>query len=394
MNREKQFIGFIPARGGSKSIPLKNIKKFNKRPLIYWVIDAALKCRYLDRVIVSTDSQLIAQTVEKYNLDGEKPRKLRCVGRSRETATDVAATELAMLEYSRNHLFGHIALIQATSPLLNSGDLEKGIETYFAGRYDSLLSLVRQKRFVWQENGSIVLPQNYDPRKRPCRQDFAGILLENGAFYITGREQLLKTEARISGRIGYYEMDQDTYYELDEPADWGIMEGLQKSGCGLPAGGRRLQIKLLAMDCDGVLTDGGMYYTESGDEMKKFNAQDGMGVELLRKAGIKTAIISGEKTSLIEKRAHKLGIDYVYTGIKNKVAAMQDILLHTGLTLAQTAYIGDDINDADLLALVGLSFAVNNARREIKEIADYVTKAQGGQGAVRETAEIIINSNG
>ena len=187
-------------------------------------------------------------------------------------------------------------------------------------------------------------------------------------------------------------MDQASYYELDEPRDWAIVEKLQKQEQVI-AHLKPNRIRLLAMDCDGVLTDGGMYYTESGDEMKRFNAQDGMGIELLRKAGVKTAIISGENTVLIQKRAHKLGIDYLYTGIKDKFSAMQDILLNTGLTFAETAYIGDDINDADLLASVGLGFAVSNARREIREIADLVTEAQGGRGAVREAAEIILNLN-
>ncbi len=171
------IIGFIPVRGGSKSIPWKNIKKLNGRPLLYWVIDAALKCRYLEKLIISTDSELIREKVFQYKSANIASNKLKCIGRSSATATDTASTESSMLEYARNYPFKHIVLIQATSPLLTANDLEQAIDKYFAGQYDSLLSLVRQKRFIWQENGQIVFPENYDPGKRPRRQDFTGILV-------------------------------------------------------------------------------------------------------------------------------------------------------------------------------------------------------------------------
>jgi N-acylneuraminate cytidylyltransferase len=386
------IIGFIPVRGGSKSIPWKNIKKLNGRPLLYWVIDAALKCRYLEKLIISTDSELIREKVFQYKSANIASNKLKCIGRSSATATDTASTESAMLEYARNYPFKHIVLIQATSPLLTANDLEQAIDKYFAGQYDSLLSLVRQKRFIWQENGQIVFPENYDPGKRPRRQDFTGILVENGAFYISSRQLLLETESRISGKTGYYEMPAETYYEIDEPGDWIIVEDLLKRKSkedGNLIGEKAAHIKLLAMDCDGVLTDGGMYYSEDGHELKKFNTRDGMAIRILQERGIKTAIISGENTPIIKKRAEKLGIDYICTGVRDKVQAMQDILLKSGLAFETVAYIGDDINDIDLLNRVRLSFSVQDGIMEVKELVDYVTRAKGGQGAVREVAELL-----
>ena len=221
---KNKIIAFVPLRGGSKSILLKNIKEIAGQPLAFWVIQAALNCYLVDKVVVSTDSDIIKNKIKKI-----KSNKLRIVDRSEETATDTASTELAMLEFAESDdSFQCIILIQATSPLLESFHLEKGIEKYFENKYDSLLSVVRQKRFIWEESNKEAKPVNYNPLLRPRRQEWEGFLVENGAFYITSRQRLLKTKCRISGRIGIYEMPEETYYELDEPSDWIIIENLLK----------------------------------------------------------------------------------------------------------------------------------------------------------------------
>jgi len=222
--KKNKIIAFIPLRGGSKSIPLKNIKEIAGKPLAFWVTEAALACSLIDKVIISTDSDLIRSKIEEI-----KNKKLKVIGRSKETATDTASTELAILEFAKSNTdFEHILLIQATSPLLETIHLEEGIKKYFKNKYDSLLSVVNQKRFIWKEKTNRATAVNYNPIKRPRRQEFRGFLVENGAFYITPRERLLKTNCRISGKIGAYEMPEETYFELDEPSDWFIMEELLK----------------------------------------------------------------------------------------------------------------------------------------------------------------------
>lgn len=390
----KKIVAFIPVRGGSKSIPLKNIREMNGQPLIYWTIDAAVYCQYIDEVYVSTDSEQIHDIVSNYNK--KNAHKLTCIGRSKETATDTATTESAMLEFANNYNFDSIILIQATSPLLESDDLEKAIKKYNQENYDSLLSLVRQKRFIWEAREREVKPKNYDVFNRPRRQDFAGFLIENGAFYITKRELLLKTGSRISGNIGYHEMGEDSYYEIDELNDWLIVEQLmkKKKQNSTDIFKKLQEIKLFATDCDGVLTDAGMYYTEQGDELKKFNTKDGMGIGLLRKKGIKTAIITGENSTLVERRGEKIGIDNVFLGITDKVKIMEGLLKKYNITYEQVAYVGDDINDLELLRKVGVSFSVKDAVEVVKRNVDYITNAKGGEGAVREIAEMIIQSKG
>ena len=149
-------------------------------------------------------------------------------------------------------------------------------------------------------------------------------------------------------------------------------------------------IKLLATDVDGVLTDGGMYYSEHGDEIKKFNTRDGKGIELLRQAGIKVVFITSENTQLVKRRAEKLKVDGLYQGIRDKAAVIQELTAEYGISRREIAYIGDDINDLAVLRAVGLAITVADGLPENKEIADYVTQARGGEGAVREVAMLIL----
>lgn len=218
-------VAFIPVRGGSKSIPLKNIKELNHKPLLYWTVKAASDCRNIDKVYVATDSDIIKETVENLNIN-----KVEVIGRSPESASDTASTESAMLEFAIQYEFDNIVLIQATSPLLKAKDLEGGFELFQMQDTDSVLSVVGQKRFNWiNDKSGYATPINYDYHHRPRRQDFDGYMTENGAFYITSKEALLQSNNRISGNIRAYEMDEKTFVEIDEPNDWIIVEHLMNS---------------------------------------------------------------------------------------------------------------------------------------------------------------------
>jgi YrbI family 3-deoxy-D-manno-octulosonate 8-phosphate phosphatase len=154
-----------------------------------------------------------------------------------------------------------------------------------------------------------------------------------------------------------------------------------------------VSIKLFAMDVDGVLTDAGMYYSENGDELKKFNTRDGKGIELLRNADIKTAIITSENTEIVKRRAQKLKIDFVYQGVQNKLETVEQLCNQLQVSLCDVAYIGDDINDVPLLKKVGFSACPKNAMRQNKDIAKYICLLNGGEGCVREFIEEVILSS-
>lgn len=153
---------------------------------------------------------------------------------------------------------------------------------------------------------------------------------------------------------------------------------------------RAAGIKYLILDVDGVMTDGGLYYSAEGQEMKRFNAHDGYGIVRAHEAGIVIGIISGRSTPIINARAKILKIDDVYQGIDDKVVAMREIQAKYGLNDNEFAYMADDLFDIPLLRLVGLSASPNNGRPEVRRVVDLVTKASGGDGAVREFIEFIL----
>ena len=389
-SQSRDVIAFLPLRGGSKSIPDKNMALIADRPLMYWVLDAAVNSRAIERVYVCTDSEAIGNLARSYG----HPR-VEVVGRSPESATDSASTEFAMLEFAASHAFQHMVLIQATSPLLTSEHLDAGLALYRREQADSLLSVVRQKRFIWslQADGSAA-PLNYDPVKRPRRQDHDGYLVENGAFYVCRRDFLMTTRSRLSGRMLAYEMPPETYLELDEPSDWLLVEALLRRRKAIAFPEARLRgLKLVLSDVDGVLTDAGMYYSEHGDELKKFNTRDGKGFERLRHLGIKTGIVTAENTRIVAARAKKLGLDYVYQGIRDKGAILEQLCRDLALDPGEVAYIGDDLNDLEILGKVGFAAAPSDAVDQIKAAAHYVCRAKGGEGCVRELADLIISAH-
>ena len=215
-------IAFIPVRGGSKSIPLKNIKTLAGKPLVYWTAAAANNAKCIDRVIIATDSDDIRNTVKTFT----DLSKLELYDRDAENATDTASTESVMLEYiTKTNLSAsdNFFLIQATSPLLKPEHIDKMFEKMQIDGADSALSCVRNKRFFWSNDGKSI---NYDYRARPRRQEFDGLLMENGACYINSVGNILRDKNRLSGKISVYEMPEYTATEIDEPDDFLIIEKL------------------------------------------------------------------------------------------------------------------------------------------------------------------------
>ncbi len=154
------------------------------------------------------------------------------------------------------------------------------------------------------------------------------------------------------------------------------------------------RIRLFATDVDGVLTDAGMYYSESGDEWKKFNTRDGMGIKLLQKAGLITAIVTQERTRLVARRAEKLAIPELHQGVMDKLSVIRDMAERHGISLRHIAYIGDDVNDLEALKAVGFSATPADGLPQVRKVVDYICRLKGGEGAVRELAEMILLAQG
>ncbi len=150
------------------------------------------------------------------------------------------------------------------------------------------------------------------------------------------------------------------------------------------------KINVLLTDCDGVLTDGGMYYFDNGLEAKKFNTRDGMAIKQLREKGIKVGIITGENTNIVKNRAKKLKLDYLFLGVDNKREVLEIICEKEKIDYQNVAYVGDDLNDLEILRKVGFSICPNDACREVKEICTYISSKDGGQGVIRDAVDNLI----
>ncbi|KAJ8605897.1 hypothetical protein CTAYLR_004182 [Chrysophaeum taylorii] len=217
----------ILARGGSKGIPKKNIKLLNGVPLVVYNIKAALESGVFAVVAVSSDDDEILAIARAAGAATHK--------RSPAAATDTATSEVGIFDYlEHHHPCDVLALVQCTSPLTTADDFRNAWELFRNSGADGLVTVVRTHRFLWrvEDGGGVAAPMNYDPAYRPRRQDWAGELVENGAFYLMKVASLRASGSRLSGKIVAYEMPEDTLVEIDSLVDWTIAEVLAKARFG------------------------------------------------------------------------------------------------------------------------------------------------------------------
>jgi N-acylneuraminate cytidylyltransferase len=377
-------VAIIPARGGSKGIPRKNLAPIGGRPLVVHSIAHARKAAGIDRVFVSTDDDEIA--------DVSHAAGAEIVRRPAELAGDTASTESA-IEHAlacwraEGWQPDRIVLLQATSPFRGDGQLDRALAEFDRCGCDSMLSVVRFCGFVWRtDSEGLARPCSYDPGARPRRQEIHDTTLETGSFYVFTRALFEATGARLGGRIATFAVPEHDAIDIDEPAD---LERARDEAR------RRGQVDLagfdwLLLDVDGTLTDGAMYYGEGGDELKRFDTRDGAGIAGFHAAGGRVALFTGEPSLAAARRAEKLAIDHVVTGCKDKAAALVELCERFGIVPERIIAIGDDVNDLPLVGRVGMFVAPADARPEVRAAADWITTANGGHGAVRELADRLV----
>lgn len=297
-------IAIIPLRAGSKGIPGKNKKKLLGRPLYQWVLGEAIFSN-LDEIYVFTDDEEILQQVKSEYFWTEK---VKAVKRSNKSATDTASTETAMIELAENlkYNFDIFCLLQATSPLTTSEDINNCLFKIEEENFDSSLTVVETKRFVWTDEGESL---NYDYLVRPRRQEFDGLLIENGAVYAAKKETFIANLNRIGNKIGIVKMPEDTLIEIDEQTDWVIIEKLIQNRL-LQLKKPLAKIKAIVLDVDGVFTDGTIGVTKDEELFKQFSVRDGMGFEILKQLGIFPIVITSEQSKIVKTRMRKLNIHH------------------------------------------------------------------------------------
>lgn len=376
----------IPLRKGSKGIPGKNKKKMLGRPLFSWVLTEAIFSD-LDEIYVFTDdSEILGFIKREYYWSPKVKVELR----DEQNASDTASTESVMIEFANvvANDFDILCLIQATSPMTTSEDINAVLNEIIINKKTAALTVVNTHRFIWNANGT---PKNYDVFNRPRRQDFEGLLIENGAVYATTKEAFLETKNRVSGTIGLVKMEESSLVEIDSMTDWKIIEELLVNR--LMKSKSHQRIDYLVLDVDGVFTNGQVFYSADGELAKAFDMRDGMGLEILRQHQVEIIVMTSENSELVAQRMKKLQIQNTFLGVKDKYSFLKQFIKDRNSSFAAVAYIGDDVNDLTNICSVGWSFSPADATEIIKQKADYVLTKFAAGGAIREACEKIITYN-
>ncbi len=384
------IVAIIPARGGSKSIPKKNIKLLNGKPLLVYSIEAAIGTPSINRVIVSTDDSEISSLALKHGAE--------VVLRPIQLSGDEASSESALLhtlDYLREgegYEPDLVVFLQATSPIREDDDIQLAIDAIIEANADSLFSACRVEGFVWRQFSEQIVPINYDPIARPRRQDLKeSVLEENGSIYIFKPHILRKYNSRLGGKISIYPMSPLSSFQIDLPEDLATMEKLIHIQASKSEEISPDRIELLVMDFDGVLTDNRAMVDQDGKEAVWVNRSDGWGIARLHDAGIPMIVISTESNPVVGARCNKLKIPYIH-GCEDKLVALKRIVKEKKLNAGKIAYVGNDVNDLACMRWVGLPIAVADSVPEVIDIAKKITQSPGGYGAVREVADWLLKN--
>lgn len=378
----------IPARGGSKGIPGKNVRIVGGKPMIAHTIEAARAAERVDRVFVSTDDAEIARVAREWGAE--------VVERPAELATDTASSEsallhtLAELEASEGYRPELLVFLQCTSPLTTSGDIDGTVAALVDEEADTSLAVTPFHYFVWKHGaGGDVVGVNHDKSVRPMRQEREAQWLETGAVYVMRAEGFKEAKHRFFGKTALFEMPADRVAEIDEPEDLARVEA-RMAVLSRGADEARLpeRVDALVMDFDGVLTDDKVLVREDGLEAVTCSRSDGYGLERLRGMGVRLAVISKEKNPVVEARCKKLKVE-CYQGIDDKLPLFSKWAGENDLSLSNVVYIGNDLTDIPCIRAAGAGVTPADARPEARAAADLVLGTSGGQGAVRELCELI-----
>lgn len=378
----------IPARGGSKGVPGKNLARVGGVPLVARAVQAAVAAG-VGAVVVSTDDDAIAAVAEAAGA--------RVVRRPAELAGDTASSEAALLHALDEHesLAGAVdvlVMVQCTSPFVTASEIAECVAAIGAGA-DSAFTAAPTHGFLWRRDGSgQAVGVNHDRATRPRRQDRTPEFLETGAVYAMRTDGFRDRRHRFFGRTVLVETDPGRVLEIDEPADLERARALAPLLDAPGAGPSRADIDAVVLDFDGTQTDDSVQVASDGSEQVRVHRGDGLGIAALRRAGVPVLVLSSETNPVVRARARKLGVPVLH-GVDDKATVLRDWCAGEGLQPGRVLYAGNDVNDLGCFALVGWPVAVASAHPVVRDAARLVTSAPGGHGAVREIASWILGKD-
>jgi N-acylneuraminate cytidylyltransferase len=377
----------VPARGGSKGIPAKNLQLVQGRSLVARAVAAARDARAVDRVFVSTEDDAIAAEALRSGAE--------VIARPADLASDTASSESALLHAldvlaANGDLPDILVMLQCTSPFVSSDDVDGTVAALERDGADCAFTVTEHHGFLWRPSHDGATSVNHEFGSRPRRQDRREEVLETGAVYVMRVPGFLEARHRFFGRITYHAVPIARSIEIDEPLHLEVARSLaplietQDALDRLPQ-----RVDALILDFDGVLTDNKVATAQDGTETVVCDRSDGFGIETLRRAGVTVAVLSKERNPVVEARCRKLQVDCVQ-GLDEKVTALHAYLADHGLRPEHTVFVGNDRNDVECLKAVACGAVVADAHPSARAVANLVLSRPGGNGAVREIADLIL----
>jgi YrbI family 3-deoxy-D-manno-octulosonate 8-phosphate phosphatase len=398
-----EVLALIPARGGSKSIPRKNIRLFAGHPLVAYSIAAGLQASRVTRTIVSTDDEEIAEVARKY---GAETPFLRPAEFAQDNTTDLPVFQHALgwLQEHEGYQPDIVVQLRPTSPIRPTDCVDAAVQLLLDhSEADSVRGIVPsgQNPFkMWRvdEQGRMApllsVPGIAEPYNAP-RQALPQTYWQTGHIDAI-RVSTIYQKHSLSGDIIYSLMIDPRYtVDIDTLRDWQRAEWLVAQGdldMVLPGPAKRPlpdKVELVVFDFDGVMTDDRVWVDQEGHEMVAANRRDGLGIAMLLKASIPAVVISTEPNPVVAARCRKLGLP-VMQGIGDKAAALRQLLAERQVQPEHVVYLGNDVNDLPCFPLVGCAVVTADANPEVGRQADLVLSHKGGYGAVRELCERLI----
>ncbi|TWW63579.1 N-acylneuraminate cytidylyltransferase A [Takifugu flavidus] len=385
----RHVAALILARGGSKGIPLKNIKMLAGVPLIGWVLRAAVDSEMFDSIWVSTDHTDIENVAKAW---GAKVHR-----RSPEVSKDSSTSLETIQEFVTSHPEVDVVCnIQATAPCLHPFHLKEALEMITQHGFDSVFSVVRRHQFRWQEikkgSGELTKPFNLDPANRPRRQDWNGELCENGSFYFTTRDLIINKGLLQGGKVTYYEMLPEYSVDIDVDIDWPVAEQ-RVLRYGYFGRVTPEVVRLMFCRVSGCLTDGQIFVSAKGAEMVSFNIRDITGIRMLQEEKVEVVLLTSTEDPVVQAPADNLAKSLGCQVVQVGGEPMDDLLPMVEkreLQWKDVAYMGNDKPDVKVLNLAGLSAVPSDAPVVAINAAKYTCHSLGGKGAMREFAEHIV----
>ncbi|MGX1636209.1 cytidylyltransferase domain-containing protein [Streptomyces albidoflavus] len=390
-----RVLAVIPARGGSKGVPGKNLAEVGGVPLVARAVHACRTARLVSEVLVSTDDPAVAEAARAAGATTvERPAPL-----SGDTATSEAAVLHALDTDEARHgrLADVVLLVQCTSPFLTADDVD-GVTAAVLEGADTAVTAAPFHGFLWRDLATGATPSsghgvNHDAAHRPRRQDRPEDLLETGAAYAMRGDGFRAVRHRFFGRTALVRTDPARVLEIDDPHDLAraralapLLDRNEAPGARRPGPG---DVDAVVLDFDGTQTDDTVQIDAEGRERVSVHRGDGLGIAALRDAGIPLLILSTEQNPVVTARARKLRIPVLH-GVDRKDEALKQWCDEQGVEPARVLYAGNDANDLPCFALAGWPVAVASAHEPVRRAARAVTTAPGGRGAVREIASWLL----